>query len=86
MLSPAPGQFHDMSTTVSIVLSLLCSLLCCVGTVFLFLLILGVVLLRRRGKKVTPKAAVKAATERVSQAFMRGPDGKIQGMDDDDDD
>ena len=73
-------------SVVSIICSLVLSLLC-VGAVLLFLVVLlvGVVLLRRRGSKVTVKGAVSVGAESVSQVFMRTKGG-LADMDDDDDD
>jgi hypothetical protein len=76
----------DTGTLVAIVISLLMSLFCCGIGVFMFVLLLGFMLLRRRGKKkITMKQAVSAGAERVSQVFVRGKGG-LQAADDDDDD
>lgn len=74
------------STIISLIISLV-SFLCCGGScIFVFLMILGFVMLRRRGKKnVTPKQAVKAGVASVSQVFVRG-EGGLSDFDDDDDD
>lgn len=73
------------SSLIIIIVSTLLSLLCCGGTMFLFVLILGFVLLRRRGKKdVTARDAMNAGVESVSQVFVRGQGG-LQPADDDDD-
>ena len=65
--------------------SLFLSALCCGGFVLIFVLILGFVLLRRRGqKKVTARAAMSAGVESVSQVFVRGKGG-LQPADEDDD-
>lgn len=74
-------------TIIAIVVSLLVTSLCA-GAGFLLVLffIVGVVMLRRRGKKnVTAKEAVQAGAERVSQVFTR-TSGGLQAVDDDDDD
>ncbi|MEQ1501708.1 MAG: hypothetical protein ABMB14_05730 [Myxococcota bacterium] len=76
-----------MSTTtiivvVSSVLGLGCS---CAAVVLLLLFVVGVVMLRRRGKtNVTAKEAVQAGAERVSQVFLRTKGG-LQAVDDEDD-
>lgn len=73
------------SSLIIIIVSALLSLLCCGGTLFLFVLILGFVLLRRRGKKeVTAREAMNAGVESVSQVFVRGQGG-LEPADDDDD-
>ena len=74
-------------TIVALVVSILSSLLCCGAGIFLFLLVLGIFLLRRRGKKkVTVKEAVSAGAESVSQVFVRKPGGGLAELDDDEDD
>ena len=51
---------------------------------FIGLMIIGFVLLRRRGKKqVTAKEAVEAGVESVSAVFVRTKDG-LEELDDDD--
>lgn len=74
-------------TGIIIIVSALLSVLCGGATcIFIALMILGFVLLRRRGKKkVTAQEAVKAGVESVSQVFVRGQGG-LSPMDDDDDD
>jgi len=68
------------------VLGFLASLLCSGGfCLFVFLMIVGVVVLRRRGKKVTAKGAMQQGVESVSQVFVRGQGG-LEDFDDDDDD
>ncbi len=68
------------------ILSLLVSVLCSGGfCMFMFFLIVGIVVLRRRGKKVTAKGAVQQGVESVSQVFVRGKAG-LEDFDDDDDD
>jgi hypothetical protein len=75
----------DTGTLIGIAISLLLSLFCCGIGVFVFVLLLGFMLLRRRGKKkITVKDAVSAGAERVSQVFVRGKGG-LEAMDDDDD-
>lgn len=72
-----------MSTglVISIVVSLL-SLLLCSGFAFLFFcLILGIILLRRRGKKkVTAREAVKEGVETVSMVFRRNSEGDLEAV------
>ena len=66
---------------------LLSGLLCGALAIFFFLFVLGVVLLRRRGKKdVTAKEAVSAGVESVSQVFRRTPGGLSPDEDEDEDD
>jgi len=68
------------------ILSALISLLCSGGfCLFIFFMIVGVIVLRRRGKKVTAKGAVQQGVESVSQVFVRGQAG-LEDYDDDDDD
>ncbi len=72
------------SSLIIVIISALLSLLCCGGTLFLFVLILGFVLLRRRGQKdVTARDAMSAGVESVSQVFVRGKSG-LEAADDDD--
>lgn len=68
-------------------LSLLCSLVCCFGGCFfwivVFLGIVGLLALRKRGKQnVTVKEAVSAGAASVSQVFVRGQNG-LEDVDDD---
>ena len=73
-------------TIIGLVVSMILSLLCCGFGIFLFLLVIGIVLLRRRGKKdITMKAAVSAGAESVSQVFVRGKGGQLDADDEDDD-
>ena len=75
----------DSTSLVALVVSLVLSLLCCGVGVFLFVLVLGFWLLRRRGKKnVTMREAVKTGAVSVSQVFVRGQGG-LQDYDDSDD-
>jgi hypothetical protein len=65
---------------------MIASLLCSGGfCLFVFFMIVGVVVLRRRGKKVTAKKAMQQGVESVSQVFVRGSGG-LEDFDDDDDD
>ncbi len=74
----------DTGTLIAITVSLLLSLFCCGIGVFLFVLLLGFLMLRRRGKKkISMKDAVSAGAERVSQVFVRGKGG-LEAADDDD--
>lgn len=74
----------DITSILSILISLFLSLLCCGFWVLIFLLVLGFFLLRRRGKKkVTAAEAVKVAAVEVSQVFVRGKHG-LEVLDDDD--
>jgi len=62
----------------------LCQVLCCVGVPLFVLLIIGFVVLRRRGaEKVTAKDAMNAGVESVSQVFVRGRGGGLEPADDD---
>jgi hypothetical protein len=74
---------------MSTILTWLCSLLSCLGCcgfwVLVLMLIIGYVLLTRKGKKaseITPQAAMKAAGAQVSQVFVRGKGG-LSPLDDD---
>ncbi len=74
----------DVTSLISIAVSLILSLLCCGFWVFLFLLVLGIFLLRRRGKTAVSAAeAVKVAAVEVSQVFVRGKHG-LEVLEDDD--
>jgi hypothetical protein len=44
---------------------------CCLAFVFFLLLIVGVLSMRKRGKKVTPQAAMREGAEQVSRVFVR---------------
>jgi fumarate reductase subunit C len=44
---------------------------CCLAFVFFILLIVGIMSMRKRGKKVTAKAAVMEGAEQVSRVFVR---------------
>jgi hypothetical protein len=76
------------TTTIIVIISSLLAFLCAgVGFVLFLLFVIGLVLLRRRGKKkVTAKEAVAAGAERVSQVFMRTKGGGLQAVDGSDDD
>jgi uncharacterized protein (TIGR03382 family) len=75
------------STVIMLVVSVLLTFTCCGVGAFLFLAVLGFWLLRRRGKKqISAKEAVSAGVESVSQVFVRGKGGQLEGDDDDDDD
>jgi hypothetical protein len=75
------------TTTIIAVLVFALSTLACGGVgFFLFVAIVGFIVLRRRGKKgVSAKEAVSVGVESVSQVFVRGSGG-LQALDDDDDD
>lgn len=85
-----------MSTglVISIVVSLISMVLCAGIAFFFFCLVLGIILLRRRGKKnVTAKEAVATGVETVSMVFRRNAEGDLEAVaakdldeDDDDDD
>ncbi|MEQ1565534.1 MAG: hypothetical protein ABMA64_07850 [Myxococcota bacterium] len=74
-----------MTTTIIVIVSSLLAFLCAgAGFVLFLLFVIGFVLLRRRGKKVTAKEAVAVGAERVSQVFMRTKDGGLQPVQADD--
>lgn len=60
------------SSLLSLVIAGVLGLLCCTGAALLFFLAVGIVLLRRRGKKqISTKEAVRVGAEEVSRAFVR---------------
>ena len=66
---------------ISIIVSLLSVLLCGGVAFFMFCLVLGVVLLRRRGRKnVTAKEAVTHGVETVSMVFRRNAQGDLEAV------
>lgn len=74
------------TTTIIVILSSLLAFLCAgAGFVLFVLFVIGVFLLRRRGKKVTAKRAVQVGAERVSQVFMRTKSGGLEPVEGDDD-
>lgn len=76
----------DTSSIIVILVSLLMSLVCFGVCVFMLLLVIGIVILRRRGKKdVSMREAVSTGAETVSQVFVRGQGG-LEAYDDEDDD
>lgn len=76
----------DTSSIIVILVSLLMSLVCFGVCVFMLLLVIGIVILRRRGRKdVSMREAVSTGAETVSQVFVRGQGG-LQAYDDEDDD
>ncbi|MEZ4323013.1 MAG: hypothetical protein R3F61_36440 [Myxococcota bacterium] len=76
----------DTGTIIGLLVSLLTTLLCCGIGIFMLLFVLGIIILRRRGKKkVSVKEAVSAGAETVSQVFVRGQGG-LEALGDDDDD
>ena len=74
----------------SIILSLLCSGTCCLLFVVLLLAIVGMMVLRKRGKKkVSAKEALQAGAD-ASRAFIRGSKSREEllrdaSLEDDDD-
>ena len=76
-----------MDSLIIMIVSLTLSLLCSGGfCLFFVFLIVGIIVLRRRGKKeVSAKEAVAAGVESVSQVFVRGKMG-LEELDEDDDD
>lgn len=74
----------DTGTIIGLLVSLLMSMLCCGVGILMALFVLGIIILRRRGKKkVTMKEAVSAGAETVSQVFVRGQGG-LEDLGDDD--
>lgn len=68
------------------IVSLLCSGLCCLLFVVLFFALIGMVFLRKRGKKnVGAREAVEAGVE-LSRAFVRGEKTREQILKEEDDD
>jgi high-affinity Fe2+/Pb2+ permease len=60
------------SNTFPLILAAVGSLLCC-GSCFLFVvLIVGWMVLRKRGKKASPRQAVVVGVQEMSRAFVRG--------------
>ncbi len=58
-----------MTTYIIAALSSLC---CCLGFVLMIFLIVGMLFLRKRGKKdISAQEAVKVGAEQVSQMFVR---------------
>ncbi len=75
----------SVTTIIGLLVSLLTTVFCCGIALFIFLLIVGMVILRRRGKKdVSMKEAVSAGAETVSQVFVRGQGG-LEALGDEDD-
>ena len=65
----------------------LISLVLCGGTAFFFFcLVLGIVLLRRRGKKITARKAVTTGVQTVSSVFRRNEAGDLVEVGADEDD
>lgn len=76
----------SFTTIIGLLVSLLTTVLCCGLALFIFLLLVGLVILRRRGKKdVSMKEAVSTGAETVSQVFVRGQGG-LEALGDEDDD
>lgn len=74
----------DTGTIIGLLVSLLMSLLCCGVGILMALFVLGIIILRRRGKKkVSVKEAVSMGAETVSQVFVRGQGG-LEDLGDDD--
>lgn len=74
-------------SSVTLIISVLSSLCCCGGFFLLLFLVLGMVLLRKRGKKdISPKEAVVAGAEQVSQMFVRPKKSREELMRDEDED
>ena len=76
----------DTTSIIMLLVSLLTSLICFGVCIFMVLLLIGIIILRRRGKKkVSMREAVTTGAETVSQVFVRGQGG-LQAYDDEDDD
>jgi hypothetical protein len=72
------------STIVAIIVSLLLTLLCAGSGLLMLFLVVGVMVLRRRGRKAnSAKEIVSVGVESVSQVFMRTGKG-LEPVDDDD--
>lgn len=70
----------ESSSSLIYIIASLGSLLCCGFCFFLFVLILGFMLLRKKGKKeITVKAALDAGAD-ASRAFIRGGKSREQLM------
>lgn len=60
------------SSYVPLILAVVGSLLCC-GSCFLFVvLLIGWMVLRKRGRKASPRQAVVVGVQEMSRAFVRG--------------
>lgn len=58
---------------------------CCLFWVFVILLVVGMMALRKKGKKVTAKGAVSEGVEQVSRVFVRGNKTREEMLREDDD-
>lgn len=56
---------------VSIILSSLSCLLCCGGFAFFLILVIGFMVMRKRGKKGSAKEMMSVGVEEVSRAFVK---------------
>lgn len=75
------------SSVISMILGLVCSLLCCAGFALIILAIVGFMLLRRRGKKdIKVTDAVAAGADSVSRAFTRSGKSRAEMYADEEDD
>lgn len=76
----------DTTAIITLLFGLLTTLVCCGVGILIVLFALGLLILRRRGKKqVSMKEAVTTGAETVSQVFVRGQGG-LEALGDDDDD
>lgn len=67
--------------SLTLIISLVSSLCCCLGFFLLLFLIVGILFLRKRGKKnITPKEAVVVGAEQVSQMFVRNKKSREELM------
>lgn len=70
------------------IIGVLLSLLCCALGVFLFFLVVGLMVFKRRGKKkIKVKQAVQVGAATVTNMFVRSKHGAlVEDYDDDDED
>lgn len=74
------------STIIAIIVSLLLTLLCAGSGLLMLFLVVGFMVLRRRGRKAnSAKEIVSVGVESVSQVFMRTGKG-LEPVDDEDKD
>ncbi len=72
---------------VTYIVAGLSSLCCCLGFFLLVFLVVGMLFLRKRGKKdITAQEAVKVGAEQVSQMFVRPKKSREELMRDEDED
>lgn len=66
--------------SLTIILSLLSSLCCCLGFVFIIIVIVGMLAMRKRGKKGTAKEIMSVGVEEVSRAFVKSKKSREEMM------